>query len=200
MTAQTIMAAVMIANGIDDRTPSVSSTDFDVRQVLHFMNYAGRDVAYRAEWQRLSAYLTVAGSVSSVDLPADFQEMAATGAVRINDASFTPIRSVTSPEMWEMLAASPSAQPYYHKKDGKIYFSPALPVDGALIRYQVKNWVAGGKSSLSTDADTPLVPERLIELGAIWRLRRQKGIPFEDNRAEFEAEFATEFAADRGVE
>lgn len=199
MTAQTIMSDALPELGIDQASPSVTSTDFADKQILNFMNKAGQEIAKRAEWASLFKDLTVSGSISAVDLPTDFQRMAESGAVRLNDGTFTPIRAVTSPEQWEMLTATPSAQYFYHITEGEIQFSPALPAGGALVRYISKNWVSGDKSAITADADTTLIPERLIVMGLIWRFKRQKGLPYEDYFAEFEAELETSIRDNRGA-
>jgi hypothetical protein len=79
---------------------------------------------------------------------------------------------------------------------GKILFSPALDADGAKVRYVSKHWVEG-KEEITQNGDNLLVPERLIEKGAIWRWKRQKGLPYDDMLAEFEADLIGEIKADR---
>lgn len=52
---------------------------------------------------------------------------------------------------------------------------------------------------MTADDDTTLFPERLLVKGVIWRWKRQKGLPYEDNLAEFEADLVQEINADRGA-
>lgn len=197
MTAETILQNVLVEIGLDLPDAQLSSESFEMRQLRTFMNAAGQDISRRAEWSRLSVDWTVAGGLGAVDLPDDFFEMAEQGAVRVNTSGFHPIRSVVAPEQWEFLSARGSTQPYYHLKGGQLLFAPALPADGARVRYVSQNWVQG-RSTVEQNGDTILIPERLVEKGTIWRWKRQKGLPFDDCLAEFEADLIAEIKADRG--
>lgn len=197
MTAETVLTNVLLEIGIDNPSAQLTSSDFSIRQIKAMMNAAGKDIARRAEWSRLYKTFSIAGGLSESVLPSDFQEMAEKGAVRLNKAGFYPVRPVIAPEQWAFLTARPSTQPYYHLAAGKILFSPALDDDGAIVRYVSKNWVEG-KPEITQNGDNLLVPERLVEKGTIWRWKRQKGLPYDDILAEFEADLMTEIAADRG--
>lgn len=197
MTAETVLQNILLEIGLDIPNAQLSSDRYDIRQIRAFMNFAGRGIARRAEWARLAGELTVAGGLGLVDLPADFGELAESGAVRVDKPGFHPVRVVTSPELWESLSARPSAQPYCHLSEGKLLFAPALPPEGAKVRYVSRNWVQGG-DTIGQGGDVLLIPERLVEKGAIWRWKRQKGLPYDDALAEFEADLLAEFKADRG--
>lgn len=198
MTAETILNSVLLEIGLDYTNPQLSSSDFTLRQIRQFMNAAGKDIAGRAEWSRLYKSETVPGGVDSHPLPSDFKEMAEAGAVRLNKAGFSPVLPVAAPEMWVLLKQRPSSQPYYHLTDGTVAFSPVLDADGAVFRYVSRNWVEG-KAEIAQNGDNLLIPERLVEKGTIWRWRRQKGLPFDDLLAEFEADLIAEIKADRGA-
>ena len=197
MTAETVLNQVLLEVGLDNPNAQLTSQDYDIRQIKAFMNAAGKDVARRAEWSRLYTTWAVPGRISEVSLPTDFQQMAEQGAVRLNKPSFTPVRPVISPEQWALLTVRPSAQYYYHLTGGKLLFAPALDTDGAIVRYVSKNWVEG-KPEISQNGDVLRIPERLVEKGAVWRWKRQKGIPYDDMLAEFEADLVNEIKADRG--
>lgn len=53
--------------------------------------------------------------------------------------------------------------------------------------------------ALTADDDRTLFPERLLAKGILWRWKRQKGLPFDDSLAEFEADLLQEINADRGA-
>lgn len=199
MTIETILPSILTECGIDVVSPQINASDYQMRQILEVMNAAGRDIASRTEWAKMSKTLTVAASVSEVAVPADFQEMAEGGAVVTGGSTFSPIRPVISPSMWQMLSKTASSQPYYHLDGGNIKFSPATPTDGASVRYVSKNWLSGDKSAVTANTDVTLFPENLLARGTIYRWKRQKGLPFDDLMAEFEADLETAIKADRGV-
>lgn len=198
MSAETILTNVLLEVGLDIDNPQLSGTNYDVLQIRQFMNAAGKDVASRAEWSGLISEESIAGSVSEAALPSDFYELTETGAVRLNKADFAPVRNVIAPEMWALLTARPSSQAYFHLAEGKVLFSPALDSDGAVLRYLSNQWVVG-KTQITQNSDTLVIPERLVEKGAVWRWKRQKGLPYEDWLNEYEADILAEIKASRGA-
>lgn len=198
MTVETVLENVLIEIGLDIPGAQISSNDFQIRQIKAHMNAAGKDIARRGEWSRLYASLAVAGGSSSVALPADFYQMAETGSVTTNDAAKTHIRACVAPEQWAFLQNRPSTQPFYHLTQGQIHFSPAIPAEGAIIRYVSRHWVGSAKV-VAQNGDELKIPESLVEKGTIWRWKRQKGLPYDDILAEFEADIIAEIKADRGV-
>jgi hypothetical protein len=70
------------------------------------------------------------------------------------------------------------------------------------VDYLTDRWVKDGTTAQSTvtaDSNTFVFPERLIELNALARWKRQKGLAYKDEQDEFEAEIVNEYAADRGI-
>jgi hypothetical protein len=198
MSAETILQSVLLEIGLEKTGPQIGSNDFDIAQIREYLNQAGEDISKRAEWQGLYKTETVAGGVSSHDLPADFQEMGERGAVYLNKAGFAPVRVVIDPTSWAFISRRSSAQPYCHLSGGKLHFTPALDADGAAFTYVSKNWVVSGASVVSQNADTFHIPERLLKSGILWRWFRDKGMPFEDHLNEFEADLVQEIKANRG--
>lgn len=198
MSAGDVLQSILLQIGLDNTTAELSGSDYEIRQIKEFMNDAGREISSRVEWADLYATLTVGGGVSEYTLPDDFQEMAEGGAVRLNKSGFYPVRAVVSPEQWAMLSVSPSSQNYYHLAQGKVLFSPTLDVDGAIVTYVSKNWVADNKDAITENADVILIPESLLMRNTVMRWKRQKGLPFDDILAEYNADLETYVRANRG--
>jgi len=200
MSAEDVFRAVLLEIGLDRESPNIGAADFETRQIREFINQAGRDVARRAEWSRLYATETVAGSVSSQALPGDFQEMGERGSVWLDKASgtFTAVRPVLDPATWDMVSQRPSATLYWHLRGGDILFSDTLDADGAKFSYLSNQWV-DGKTAVTENADTLKIPERLVRGLAVVNWLREKGKPFDDQLAEYEANLAADIAADRGA-
>jgi hypothetical protein len=200
LSAETILQSLLYDIGLEKTSPDIASTDFDISQIREFVNQAGEDIAKRAEWSGLYTSDTIAGAVSSHTLPSDFQEMGEKGSIYLNktEGTFTPLRPIVDPAMWDFAVQHPSSQFYYMIRGGAVAFSDALDADGAKMTYVSKNWVTGDKSAVTANADTFLLPERLIRLGALWRWLREKGQPYDDHMAEFEADLVQEVKANRG--
>lgn len=56
-----------------------------------------------------------------------------------------------------------------------------------VANYVSTNWIAGGKSTFSSEEDVSLLPRRLLETGIVFRFRERKGLEFTDKQAEYEA-------------
>ncbi|MQV46535.1 hypothetical protein [Sinorhizobium medicae] len=160
---------------------------------------AGDEIARRADWQKTLKSHTAAASPEN--LPTEFQRLTPGGSVRTSAGAF--VRPVTNSGQWAVIVGIPSTQPYFFIKAGQMLFSPASAAASAVIDYVSKNWVlndpAGPQATFAADDDTTLFPERLLVKGVIWRWKRQKGLAYEDNLAEFEADLAQEINADRGA-
>ncbi|WP_373413710.1 hypothetical protein [Ensifer aridi] len=175
------------------------SNDPNAQTMLSLAQEAGDEVSRRADWQKLLKSHTV--TAAPENFPSDFQRLVPGGAVRTSAGAF--VRPVTNSGQWAVIVGVPSTQPYFFMKGGQFLFSPASAAVSAVIDYVSKNWVlhdpTGPQATLTADDDTTLFPERLLVKGVLWRWKRQKGLPFEDNLAEFEADLAQEINADRGA-
>lgn len=197
-----ILPKILAECGLDRTAASIGDTDFEMSQLRAMMDAAGEEINSRVNWTRGERQLTVADT-SSVDLPAGFMKLAGTSPITMGLYDHIPVRQVTSTEMWMLLERMPSRQPYFRMENNSIKFIPAVGTQGATIRYQVKNWVltevGEERSSVSSNGDSvQTFPERLLLRGTILRWKRQKGLPYADLLAEFEADLATEAKADRG--
>lgn len=195
MSALDILTNAFRTVGLEVDSPAVTATDFQSLQMVRFINEAGFDVGRRARWQQMMTTDTVSGPTSSHTLPSDFYAL---DAVYLTKATWQPVRIVVEPADWSFLLIRTTTQPYCHIEGGALLFAPQVDSDGALMRYVSDQWVSG-KDKVTADGDTLLVPERLVEKGAVWRWKRQHGLPYEDTLAEFEADLQAEIRADRGV-
>ncbi|MDX3929099.1 MAG: hypothetical protein QHC90_25275 [Shinella sp.] len=184
-----------------DRFDSVYSTnDPNAQTMVALATEAGAEIARRGDWQRMLKEHTVEVGTPD-DLPEDFQRLQPGGAVRSADGMF--FRPVLNGSQWAVISQVPSAQPYFYIIGNQIRLSPAASAPGAVVDYVSKNWILGDpaaeRDQFEADNDTTLFPERLLVKGIIWRWRRQKGMAYDDNLAEFEADLAQEINADRGA-
>ncbi|WP_085032308.1 hypothetical protein [Ensifer aridi] len=182
-----------------DRFSSVyGSNDPNAQTMVALAQEAGDEIARRADWQKTLKSHTAA--TSPENFPGDFQRLTPGGAVRRSDGTF--IRPVTNSGQWAVIVGVPSTTAYFFMKGGQFLFSPTAAAVSAVIDYVSKNWILNGsteRATFSADDDTTLFPERLLVKGILWRWKRQKGLPYEDNLAEFEADLVQEINADRGA-
>jgi hypothetical protein len=202
MSLLSVVKNVARAAGFEPPLTVVTNTDSTVSQVLYFVQRAGEEIARRGDWRNLRAntYFT---SSATYPLPAGFHRLVPGGAVRFA-GDLEPMRGSLSPDEWRaMVTAGTSARVFYRLSGSSIEFSRQIgPFEIVTLDYMTDTWVQSGSTrlpSIATDADTFVFPERLLELNALVRWKRQKGLPYKDEEAEFEAELASELVADRGI-
>lgn len=201
MSFLTIMQAVAKNAGIE--VPSTTgANDADHVKLAQFINEAGQELVRRADWGTLRKVVTLpgTGTASEYNIAPDFDRlcMGMTVAHGIN-----AVRGSLTSDEWFSLPAVKGDPRYYHLRGARIGFYP-YPATGSEIRvqYQSKNWVNNGATSASKmtiDTDVALIPEDLIEMGAIWRWRRHVGKDFSDQVSEFEAAFVDRARSDSPV-
>lgn len=109
-----------------------------------------------------------------------------------------PCIPVTNAGEWSMLTdiGAAGAIKYYRTQgyDGNytidIYNAPGTGSQ-VKVAYITNNWLAtaGGTvgDTLANEDDVLLLPNRIIEVGAVWRFRERRGLPYEDKYSEYEA-------------
>ncbi|MDC9701528.1 MAG: hypothetical protein PSN37_04820 [Alphaproteobacteria bacterium] len=197
MTVDQVLANVLLHIGLDEKNVHVEKPSYEIRRLLALMNMSGNEIMRRAEWSRLLRLMQVEGCLSEFPLPEDFQRMSGEGGVSLNKPGFHPVRPVVATEQWDFLLQRPSLQAYYRLFSGFLEFSPALEEGGARVCYISKYWL-NGKEAITKGDDFLLIPGNLLEKATVWRWNRQKGFPYEDHLAEFEACLFSEIRADRG--
>ncbi|SDP08464.1 hypothetical protein [Phyllobacterium sp. OV277] len=196
-----------LRTAVNDACDVVSLDQFDTvygndnpnaQTMLEFAQEAGDEISRRVDWQRTLKTATVPTSPYALD--ENFQRLITGGAITTATGEF--VRPVTNGSEWTVVKQVPSSQPYFFIRGGQIHFTPLSAGAGANIEYVSKNWIKAGsdeKDAFTADDNTFLFPERLLVMGLIWRWKRQKGLNYEDQLAEFEAALAFEIAADRGA-
>lgn len=169
------------------------------RDLMQMAKAGGDEIARRVDWSKMLKTATLPSSPAPI--PSDFQRLVPGGG--INTAAGEPIRPVTNSAQWAVLQRVNTAQPYFFEGGSQFTFQPTAAGIGSSILYVSKNWIKSGtteKDTFGSDADTILFPERLLEKSVIWRWKRQQGLVYDDNLAEFEADLVQEIKADRGAQ
>nr|MBA3243255.1 hypothetical protein [Acidobacteriota bacterium] len=190
MTLLTIAQSVGYNVGISEPPQSVFGVDGnDERQLLQFTTEAGRELERRVDWGSLrkSEVIAGTGSDSRFNLPADFSRLVEGAAVY---SAGVPLRGGLSAEEWSSLTIT-SGTPRYFRLDGAAILIYPYPLAGVnvTVSYQSQNWTGSG-TAWTSDGQVPLVPEDLIERGAVWRWKRHISAEYQDYVAEFEAALA----------
>jgi hypothetical protein len=189
MSLITIARNIAVNVGIDVLSEVKSSADPSALKIVRFTEEAGEEIARRANWGKLRKTATLTGDDTnqSFQLPSDFARVIPGTAIKINGAT---VRTGLSADEWNDLPPTVGVPRYARLEGQTVAFWPYLADEQtAIVTYQSLNWSTGG-ASWQADGDTGLVPEILIEKGALWRWRRQLGADYQDHLTEYETALA----------
>ena len=187
------------------RPISISSADETARRLLATVHQTGDEIARRGDWRRLLKSVTA--TATPFALPADYKRLVPGGAITSSDLDRPQPRGPLSSDQWTALASlGATGQTFFTVSGSSILISRAIRGSETItVTYISKNWLTSGdglayRSRATADDDATLFPEELLIKGAIWRYRRDRGLPgWQDVMAEWEADLASELRADRGV-
>lgn len=190
MTLLTIAANIAFDVGIEEPAVVVSSTDREVEELLAFINDAGVELARRVDWGALTTSATVTGDGTTASKTVNAAAMKLTSGVTATNSGGGIVRPLSRPE-WNTLTLTEGTPRYFLLEGTSISFFPYLAsADTCTVYYQTENWTDAGAASFAADTESPLFPEDILEKATIARWRRQKGMPYQDQEAEYEAALA----------
>ena len=160
-----------------------------------FLRECVDDLLDRVDWpQPVGAQITISGTgAATYALPADFRRLQRNPYSVFDETLDAPGIPISTDGDWVELLDSgiAGADRFYRIKgyDGawSIEFE-SPPTSDIILSYVSNNWMAAGgvPGKMFTSAtDVLILPDRLVEVGTIWRWRERKGLPFADKYQEF---------------
>lgn len=161
-----------------------------------FLRETVDDLLDRVDWPSpVGAQFTLNGTgVASYALPANFRRLQRNPSSVYDQSLDLDCIPVPTDGQWVALldAGVAGAERFYRLAgyDGAYTIEFEKPPSSEItISYVTKNWMAtaGGTTGdmLTSDTDVLILPDRLVEVGIIWRWRERKGLPFQDKYTEF---------------
>jgi len=174
-------------------------------RLLGFAHEAGDDIAKRGDWRRMLE--TTSAAAGPIALPADFERLVPGGAVNIILPSPSPVRGPLSSDQMAAISSGrfgATAACYYTMRGSTIVLSRALSGETVSVDWVRRQWITDDTGTVyrlraAADADVLLFPDRLLTKGVIWRFKRETGLQYQDEMAEWEADLAMHLRQDRGV-
>ena len=189
MTLLTI--AQGLANDVGLAVPGqvVGSSNRSMNEVLSFANAAGEELARRVDWMQLSASaqlpISSSGPNAAHALPSGFSRLVP--GVAVTNSGGEIVRPLSRAE-WGTLTPVEGVPRYFLLQENTVTLWPYLSaVDTVTVWYQSDAWCSNGTDAWSADDDTSLIDEDLFLKALIVRWRRQKGMEYADQEAEYEA-------------
>ena len=189
MTLLTI--AQGLARNVGMQVPSsvVGNAAREWVEALQFANETGEELARRVDWGQLQASATLTGDGTNKvhALPAAFARLNQGVCVRAGASIVRPL----SRAEWNTLTPVEGTPRYFLLEGAEITLFPFLAdLATVTVQYQAKNWTDAGGSAFTADTQSSLIDEGLFLKGLVVRWRRQKGMPYQDEEAEYEAALA----------
>ena len=209
MSILTMVQGVMAEQGLARPSVLFSSTDPTALRLQEIAKRNG-EALYRAhDWSMLHREyeFTTSDGFDNYAVPGDWGRPVAMTAW--DRTTFRRMRGNLSSQQWQRLRSGLSATPglsfTYRLVVGPLAGSILLdPVPtGAnelVIEYVSKYWsetsAGSGQAVLLADTDEIRLSHELYSLGLTWRVRRSFGMPFADERADYEAAVKTSVGND----
>lgn len=190
MSLLTSMQAVARNIGIQSPNSVVGNNDPDSVKLLQFANETGEELARRVDWARMRKSQLVLGSgfAALFNLPPDYARMIEGWGVT-HDGN--PVRGGLTGDEWNSLPPVMGAPRYYQVIGKQIGFYPFPPEGGQLtVNFIGTGWTSLGNAAFTKDDETTMFPERLLEMGTVWRFKRHISADYSDYLAEYEAALA----------
>lgn len=204
-----------VANDTPVTKPSVivGSPDETARLLLSCAKKAGESLYRAYNWLSLQTEhtFTTVASQEDYSLPSDYGRL-------INQTlwdrdNYETIRGPLSPQEWQEYKSSVLADTATIWKrfrirnvSGTVKFSihpTPTAAEDLVFEYVSKNWCQSsggtGQATWQADSDTGIVDEYLLELGIRWRFLSRLGLPYAEERKEYDDELRSAMARDGGA-
>lgn len=204
MTVLSTIQAVCTKIGLDVPTAVIGSTDREHVELTALANEMAERIAERHEWQKLKKEATFTGDgvIENFDLPSDYDRMLQGGEVW-NSRTNNPMDSVDTNTWLGREVRGYEVYSAYTFVGNQMQIRPVMATGETARFYYISNQfitgAGGDDSTFMADADTFLLPERLLRLGIIWQWRESKGLPYAEDMNTFEEALAREIRTESGA-
>jgi len=186
MTLLTICQGLALNVGLESPTAVVTSSLREWAEAVQFANEAGEELARRVDWGVLHATTTLTGDGTNKVFTLTGSRLDAGVTVKTSTGY---VRPLTQAE-WNTLTATQGTPRYFLLQGAILTLWPYLANAATVsVGYISKSWASSGATFVA-DTDTALIDEGLLLKGLIVRWRRQKGMDYADQEAEYEAALA----------
>lgn len=206
MTILSVIEDACKVIGLDVPEAVASSTTREHVELLQIANEIAERIAKGHEWQTLNRIhtLTGDGSTEDFDLPSDYDRMLTKAQVWSSSLE-TPLSPISDRDKWLGMDVQSfdfvvNAWIIY---GGQMHIKPALAnAVTAKFFYQsnllVTPATGGNTATFTLDDDTFRLDERLLKLGIIWQWRANKGLPYAEDRDNYDSLFERLASHDKG--
>jgi hypothetical protein len=208
MTVLSVVQSACLVLGLDQPDVLMTNTDREYQELARLANDTARMIAEDYDWQTLQKINTYTGNGTdeAFDLPDDYDRMA-DGANIWSSRWLWGLNKITTTDLWLEMLTVPYTFIYgnWIMFGGQLHLLPVMPATETVKFFYVSDLIVKAanatlKTAFTADDDTFRLPERLLELGIIWRSKKDKGLPFDAEKAEYDDLFAKKAKKDGGAQ
>lgn len=206
MTVLSVVSNACLVLGMDQPDVLMTSTDREYQELARLANDTARMIAEDYDWQRLQQVATITGNAvdEAFDLPDDFDRMVQPSSMWSSRWTWA-LDKIPSSDQWLEMQVTPYTFTYgnWIIYGGQFHVLPIM-ADAEITKffYITDKIVKADAGALQTgfvaDDDVFRLDERLLELGIIWRSKKDKGLQFDIAKAEYDDLFAKKAKRDGG--
>lgn len=206
MTVLSVVQNASLAVGLDVPSQVFSSTDRDMQSMARMANLIAVRIARVFDWQAITKKQSFTGDGvnESFALPADYGRMLRGSSLWSSRYSWQ-MNAITGLNDWLEMEVFPTNRltGSWALFQNQIHVRPTMP-SGELVKfYYIRNTIVVAtdgtlKTRFSADTDSFALSEYLLELGIIWQWRASKGLPYAEDKTNYEIELGNLMDADRG--
>jgi hypothetical protein len=207
MTVLSVAQEVCRVIGLTVPEALVSNTNREYIEIAEIMQEMAQRITEGHDWQKLAKVATVTGngSAESFSLPSDYKRMLVKASVWSSSLE-TALSPISDLDRWLELDVQTfdfviNAWTIY---DNQFHIKPALGTGVTAKYFYVSENVFQAendgdlKAEFNADTDVFLLNEGMLKLGAIYRWKQLKGLPYAEDMADYEERKARLIRADKG--
>lgn len=199
-------AATLI--GIGTLTQVFGSADKTMVQLQACINRTAEAIRDECDWQALQKIETITGDglKEEFELPPDYERMLTDSDVWPTGSPNNPMTRILTAAQWLQASIRAVDNPYgeWSIFGDRMHIRPIVPFGETAKYVYVSNWIvkptAGNNKPLFTsDADTFVLDERLLELGIVWNWKKSKNQAYAAELQDYETKLNRLIDKDRGA-
>ncbi len=194
MTVLSVVSNACLKLGMDQPDTLFSNTDREYVELAALVNDTARMIAEDYDWQLLQKVFTITGNAAdeAFDLPDDYDRMVQPSSMWSSRWSWS-LDKIASTDQWLQMQTTPFTWMFgnWIIYGGQFHVLPVM-ANAEITKFFyvsdkiVKDRIGALKEAFTADDDVFRLDERLLELGVIWRSKKDKEQPFEIQKAEYD--------------
>lgn len=197
MSVLTAIGDACAVIGLDIPTAVFSSTEREHYELRALANEIAKRILKEHDWSVTKGIhsITGDGSTASFSLPSDFSRMMQDTKIWSSARANKPLTHITDANIWlsDQVSGYVSDNPEWMIYGGALYIRPVVPASETVSFFYVKKI-----AEFTTDSQEFVLDERLLTLGIIWQWKAQKGLPYAEDFANYEAAMTLAIREDIG--